>query len=343
MQRFRAILAGCGKKGRDWARLVSERSDVELVGLVDVREESARELAERQALSCPIYRELDAALAGTGADLVLDVTTPASHKRVVTTALRAGAHVFGEKPMATTLGDARAMIETAGATGRTYSVMQNRRYGEQIRTCKEWISDGLIGRVGFVCSDFFVAPHWGDFRDGMAHPLLVEMAIHTFDQARFITGSDPVSVYCREFNPHGSWFASGSSAICLFEMSDGSEFCYRGSWCAEGGSTSWQAAWRIVGSSGTILWNGDRAPYAEVATAGEHMSFGCRFRDHERIAPAGSWQGRTGHAGCLDEMFAALLAGRRAETDCRDNFLSVAMVLKAIESAEKGVRVTVES
>ena len=40
----------------------------------------------------------------------------------------------------------------------------------------------------------------------MESPLILDMAIHTFDQARFITGADPVSVYCHEFNPPGSWY-----------------------------------------------------------------------------------------------------------------------------------------
>ena len=40
----------------------------------------------------------------------------------------------------------------------------------------------------------------------MESPLLLDMAIHTFDQARFITGADALSVYCHEFNPAGSWY-----------------------------------------------------------------------------------------------------------------------------------------
>ena len=37
----------------------------------------------------------------------------------------------------------------------------------------------------------------------MDSPLVLDMAIHTFDQARFITGANPISVYCHEFNPPG--------------------------------------------------------------------------------------------------------------------------------------------
>ena len=61
-------------------------------------------------------------------------------------------------------------------------------------------------------ADFFIGAHFGGFRDEMAHVLLLDMAIHTFDQARKILGADPVSVYCHEFNPAGSWYAGASSA-----------------------------------------------------------------------------------------------------------------------------------
>jgi predicted dehydrogenase len=52
-----------------------------------------------------------------------------------------------------------------------------------------------------------------------------------------------------------------------------------------------------------------------------------------------TWQGREGHEGCLDEMFNALIQGRKAETDCRDNINSMAMVFGALESAKTGRKV----
>jgi CO dehydrogenase/acetyl-CoA synthase alpha subunit len=46
-----------------------------------------------------------------------------------------------------------------------------------------------------------------------------------------------------------------------------------------------------------------------------------------------------GHFGCLDEMFEALIAGRKAETDCSDNIKSMQMVFGALESAKTGKKV----
>ena len=69
-------------------------------------------------------------------------------------------------------------------------------------------------------------------------------------------GKKPLAVYCHETNPKGSWYRHGASANAIFEFDDGAVFTYRGSWCAEGANTSWESRWRIVGSKGTILWDG---------------------------------------------------------------------------------------
>lgn len=337
MKRYRIAVAGCGGMARTWVEYALKREDAEIVALVDLYPEAAKAMADRYGLACGTYTDLKTAIAESGANLVFDVTIPATHHTIGKTALEAGCHVFGEKPMAATMDEARDLIATAERTGKSLSVMQNRRYDANIRALRGLILGGTIGKVGYVGADFFLGPHFGGFRDVMDSPLILDMAIHTFDQARLVIGADPVSVYCHEFNPPGSWYKGNAAAVCIFEMSDGSTFCYRGSWCAEGAPTSWEASWRITGERGTAIWDGHNAPYAEVVAAGDQE--GKFFRDCERAEAAFDWEGRGGHAGCLDEMFAAVAEGRRAETDCRDNIHSIAMVLGALESAKTGRKI----
>jgi predicted dehydrogenase len=245
--------------------------------------------------------------------------------------------VLSEKPMATSMEDARALVEAARRAERTFAVMQNRRYLPGTRAMRELVSGGAIGRPGFACADFFIGPHFGGFREAMANPLLVDMAIHTFDQARFIAGADALSAYCHEFNTPGSWFEGNACAICIFELSNGAVFCYRGSWVAEGAPTSWEATWRVVGSSGTAIWDGQSQPYAEIVEPdGEGF-----LRPVQRVEAKSAWNGRHQHAGCIDEMLAALREGRSPETDCTDNLKSIAMVLGAVESARLGQKINI--
>jgi predicted dehydrogenase len=336
MTTFRVAVVGTGSVSQFWLPLLRDRLDVDVVALVDADVEVARAAAERDGVSAPIFHTMETAVEATAPDVVVNLTPPEWHRPVVEAALGLGCHVLGEKPIATTLEDAQALVRAAEEAGRTYAVMQNRRFEHGIRTLREGLAAGRIGSVTMLACDFFKAPHFGGFRDAMESPLLVDMAIHQFDQARFLAGVDPVAVSCHEFNPAGSWYRGDAAAVCTFELADGAVFSYRGSWSAEGFGTSWNGSWRVVGTAGTALWDGEGDPVAEIAHAPQEPVLLYPV-EHAEWEP--TWDGRTGHAGCLDEMLAALAQGRRPETDASDNLKSLAMVLAALRSAREGRRI----
>ncbi|MEK3982530.1 Gfo/Idh/MocA family oxidoreductase [Paenibacillus sp. FSL K6-3166] len=334
---YRVAVAGCGGMANAWIEYALSRSDIQIVALVDIRLESAQAMAAKHEIPCLTFTDIKLAIQETDANLVFDVTVPGSHFNISSTALELGCNVFSEKPLAETMEECNKIVEISERTGNTHAVMQNRRYDPRIRSLRTIIESGMIGRTGFIGASFFLGAHFGGFRDVMASPLLLDMAIHTFDQARFISGANPVSVYCQEFNPPGSWYEGNASAVCIFEMSDGSIFTYQGSWCAEGASTSWEAAWRINGEKGTAIWDGHDLPYAEVVATGDQSD---KFiRDVERVNGEVIAMNKTFHHGCLEEMFLSLAEGRPAETNCRDNRYSMAMVFGALESAKTGRKI----
>ncbi|MDD4517637.1 MAG: Gfo/Idh/MocA family oxidoreductase [Limnochordia bacterium] len=330
MSQFRVLVVGCGNMSQKWIEYALSRQDCEIVGLVDLRLENARRTRSRHNLDCQVHSSLDSAIAETSPNLVFDVTVPESHRDVVITALRSGCNVFGEKPMATNMEQAREMLATSKQTGKTYAVMQNRRYLKNIRAFRNIVDSDIIGHPSFLTADFFLAPHFGGFRESMDSPLMLDMAIHTFDQARFVIGSDPISVYCHEFNPHGSWYKGDAAAVCTFEFDNGVVFSYRGCWCAQGYPTSWESSWRLVGSRGTAIWDGESLPTAEVVIPTDKKQF---LMNYEQVEVPATWEGSEGHFGCLDAMFAALIAGTPPETDCTDNIKSMAMLFGALESS----------
>lgn len=336
MQKHNIILAGCGGMSNVWLDYVKTRKNAEIKGLVDINIETAKAMAVKRDLNVPIFTDLKQALENVEANLVIDVTIPSSHKDIVTTALRSGCHVFGEKPMAETIEDAKEILTVVEETGMRHAVMQNRRYLKHVRALQHILHAGEIGTVGSIHADFFLGPHFGGFRDVMDHPLILDMAIHTFDQARFMIGADPVSVYCQEYNPPGSWYKGNASAVCIFEMSNGSLFSYRGSWCAEGLNTSWESDWRITGSMGSVRWNGTDRPICEIVDQSKSTDF---INSITSVEIPDIWEGQEGHFGCLDDMFASLEQGRPAETNSADNFQSVSMVFGAIESAKSGKKI----
>jgi predicted dehydrogenase len=130
--------------------------------------------------------------------------------------------------MATSLAEAQRLIERAREAGRLHGVVQNRRWLPGIRRARRLLASGALGEVTAVHCDFFIGAHFGGFRDAMEHVLLLDMAIHTFDAARYLTGLDATGVYCREVNPTASWYRHGASADALFDLQGGATMTYRG-------------------------------------------------------------------------------------------------------------------
>jgi len=328
------IIAGCGNRSRVWIDNIVKRQDCQIVGMVDVNINAVNEKKEKYSLNANAYAGIADALKKEDANLVIDVTIPEAHLDVVTSSLRAGCDVFGEKPMSDTLENAEKMVECAEKTGKNYFIMQNRRYIPAICALRDFLKSGTIGKSGQISAVFQLGPRFGGFRDEMDSPLVADMAIHTFDQARFITGKNAVSVYCHEFNPHWSWYRGNANAICIFEMEDGSVFDYRGSWCTNGLNTSWESEWRTACTKGVVFWDG-----ANV------LRYETDF-DLFKGSPPGAVDipqvpmEVKGDAACIQEMFDSLKNGKRAQTDCRDNINSIRMVYKAIESAKLRKKIT---
>ncbi len=323
-----------------WLKAAREVGGVDLVGFVDLREEAAGKRASEWGGDSPaVGTDLAGILARTRPDAVFDCTVPEAHRDVTLTALAHGCHVLGEKPMADSMAHAHEMVAAAGQAGKVYAVIQNRRYIPSIRRVRRFIEGGQIGPLTTLNGDFYLGPHFGGFREAMRHVLLLDMAIHTFDAARYLCGADAAAVYCRSWNPAGSWFSHGASAVAIFEMRNGCVYTYRGSWCARGLPTTWECDWRLVGTEGSARWDGGEGFSAQRITGEKGWSE--PVADLEWVADPADKHG--GHVGLIREFVECVRHGRTPETVCMDNIKSLAMVFGAIESAETGRRVEIPS
>ena len=340
---FRAVLAGCGGMAKGWLRALREQPElkdrVQIVGLVDLDLSAAERLRQEFNLdTAATGTELDRMLSVTKPDLLFDVVVPQARHDVVMTGLRHGCHVLTEKPMAASLDEARSLVAAAKAAGRVHAVVQNRRFIEGVRRIRETIASGALGQLTALHADFFIGAHFGGFREQMQDVLLLDMAIHTLDAARFMAGAEPLAVYCHETNPAGSWYAHGAAANAIFEFSGEIVFTYRGSWVAEGGTTSWESAWRIIGTTGTLLWDG--ADKFDARAVAEQSGFLRPLRDVV-VSPPPHPSETHGHASVIAEFLDAVETGRTPETAGADNIKSLAMVFAAIESARTRQRVLI--
>ncbi|OQA86995.1 MAG: putative oxidoreductase YcjS [Lentisphaerae bacterium ADurb.Bin242] len=334
-EKLTAILVGAGSITNAWLPVLRDRGDVEIIAVADPRCEAAEARIREFALPARPFPDLAQALEKLRPDMVFDCSIPSAHCANSLLALRHGCHVLSEKPMAGSVAEARRIVATAREANRIHAVIQNRRYMNDIIACREAVRSG-IGVLTTLNADFYIGAHFGGFRDVMDHVLLLDMAIHSFDQARFLSGCDAEKVFCKEWNPAGSWYRHGASAVAVFTMSGGLVFTYRGSWCAEGCPTSWECDWRAVGTSGTVLWRQNRVSGESIVRSGG------KTRECAALAIPEVHLSCTGHAGVIDEFLRCVRTGARPQTSGDDNIRSLAMVEGAIRSAETGLETTIE-
>lgn len=337
---LRVVLAGCGGMANGWVKNTLDTPGLKLVGLVDINPAAAKAMAERHNLPAEIvFPSLKAAIKHAKADAVFDVTIPAAHDKVVIEALKSGCHVLGEKPMSDSMAKAKKMVATAKRTRKTYAVTQNYRYNTHIASAASFLKRGGIGRVEELHADFYIGAHFGGFRDVMDHPLLLDMAIHTFDASRFLSNADPVAVYCHAFNPKRSWYRGAASAVAVFEMSNGIVFSYRGSWCAEGINTPWGSNWRVIGDKGTLTWDGNEQIRCQaIKPEGKHAF----VSEMQEINVPLIQIDHGAHAGLMREFVDCIARRKKPSTTCEDNIKSLAMVFAAVQSAKTKKRVRVK-
>lgn len=337
MADFRAIVVGAGGISGWWfPTLLAEQ--VEIPAVVDLNLSAAQARIEEFSLSAEASADLGAMLKKHQPDFVVDLTVPEAHCAVTCQALKAGCHVIGEKPMAASMAEARRMVRTAEETGKLYMVSQSRRWDPKTELVSRIVTAGKLGTLGLFNCDFYIGAHFTGFRNEMPSVLLLDMAIHHLDLARYMSGTDPVAVYAQEFNPPGSWTKGDAAASCIFEMTNGVIFTYRGSWVAEGCQTSWNGDWHFVGDRGSLVYEHDQTPQGELATGAVNFV--------RRLKPLPIPAERLKHLGphgALSELLKYLRGGKVPQTEGHDNIKSLAMVFAAIQSSKQKKRVPVRA
>ncbi|MGZ2356946.1 Gfo/Idh/MocA family oxidoreductase [Streptomyces sp. 372A] len=190
-------LAGCGGFAEFVLDAIAGLPGLRLAAVADPSPERAGLLGERHGV--PALGSLDQLLERDDVTAVLIATPPATHAAMATAALRAGRHVFCEKPLATTTEDASAVVHEARRAGRALVVDHVLRYNPLLRAVERLTGRGLLApprRFLFEndASDEDLDPgHW--FWDP-AHSggIFIEHGVHFFDAARALLGTDPLSV-----------------------------------------------------------------------------------------------------------------------------------------------------
>ena len=176
--------------------------EAELVSFCDVKKGVAASLAAEYAPGAKVYTDYRRMLRDGVVEAVSVCLPNVLHGPVSIAAMKAGCHVFVEKPMAVRLGEAKRMLAAAEKAGVLLMVDLCQRRFPVNRKAKEVLASGIMGKVLYASAMFGHAgpEHWSPtgkwfFRSAAAKfGAMADLGVHKADQLRYLTGLEVVSV-----------------------------------------------------------------------------------------------------------------------------------------------------
>lgn len=189
---LRVAIIGFGHWGPNYARILA--GTLSGARLTACAELSAGRLAafERQYPSARAYADYRRLLSEGDLDAAIVATPTSSHRAVVEDCLRAGLHVLVEKPLASNVADAEAMVVTAKETGRLLMVGHTFLFNPAVQAIKSYIDDGNLGEIRYL---YFTRTGLGPIRSDVN--ALWDLAPHDLSMLRYWLGSDPIDLVAR--------------------------------------------------------------------------------------------------------------------------------------------------
>lgn len=186
---IRVGVIGVGMMGRHHARIYSELSDYELVGIADRNLETAKKVGKKSKTSYyqyyeKLYNEVDA---------VSIVVPTILHKQIALNFINRGVHCLVEKPIASTLEEAREMIEAAEKNNVKLMIGHVERFNPAVGKLKQMIDKGMLGKL-ILISTRRVGPFVHRIREV---GIIIDSATHDIDIARYMVGKDPTNVFAK--------------------------------------------------------------------------------------------------------------------------------------------------
>lgn len=332
---LRIAIVGAGVIGAVHARLVAALDGAgELSAVVDVDESRGRALAAQYGV--PFHTSAAEAYRSERIDLAAVCLPSAFHADAVIEALDAGVDVIVEKPIDVTLAAADRVQAAERASGRTVSVISQRRFQPVASFLRRSIDDGALGRVtsGVVESAFFRPQAYyesGDWRgtasvDGGG--ALMNQGIHALDLLLWMLGT-PVSVSARtgRLAHEGIEVEDVAGAVIAFES--GAIGLLLASTAAFPGLPVRLA---VHGSEGTAVMENDGLAFFASATASQPDAEALVEHD----VPEGWSDVDMAHRRQYLDVIDAIRTGRRPAITTDDGRRALQVVLAVYESARTG-------
>lgn len=194
MEKLTFAVIGAGFMGSNLARVGAALPYARCVGVADLDEGRAQELAAQ--CGAPAYRDYETMLARERPDAVIVATPETHHREPAVAAAQAGCHLLVEKPLAASLEDADAILGACGQAGTKLMTGYILRFEPAYALIQSAVAEGTIGR--FLSA---YARRNAGIREarrlGGRCSVLVYLAVHDVDQILWYHPAPVARVYAR--------------------------------------------------------------------------------------------------------------------------------------------------
>lgn len=331
---LRVALVGCGKITERLALPQLRRCPgAEVSALVDIRRSTANAIADTFGIARKhIWTDWRQMLREADVDVVAVNVPNALHAEIAVAALRASKHVIVEKPIATTLADADAMVEAARVHRRWLMVDQTQRFDPVHETAHKILQRGALGRItqvrgrlGHAGPQYWAGTRrtWLTDRSVAGGGALMDVGIHIADLLRWLSGKQVKRICCQAMRAKRMTVEESASA--LVEFTDGASGSFEASWMTR----PYEVSTTFYGERGTLRTTIGSAHPVAVQWCRRHGDPNQqRGRTSYPRVPSSSRRG-----GAYPYFMACVAKGRRPFISGEEARASLEVILAAYESA----------
>jgi UDP-N-acetyl-2-amino-2-deoxyglucuronate dehydrogenase len=335
-QSFRIALVGCGRISGNHIAAIDKLDGLDLVAVCDT--ELSRAEAVAQPRGIPAFRTLEAMLAGADCDLVAICTPSGLHPAHGILAAKAGKHVVSEKPMATRLEDADALVQACDEAGVHLFVVKQNRLNPPIQLLRRAVEKGRFGRIYMANAtvrwtrpqEYYTQAPWrGTWEfDGGA---FMNQASHYVDLIQWLVG--PVESVVAKTATLARQIEAEDSGAAVLRFRSGALGVIEVTVLTY--PRNMEGSITILGEKGTVKIGGTAVNRVEHWQFAEYDDDDKTVEQLMQAANPASVYG-SGHFGYYENVLAVLRGDARPETDGRAGRKSLELILGIYESAKLG-------
>ena len=260
--KLRVGVIGCGRISVMHLVPASVLETAELVACCDIKEDRARDAAERFGIKA--YTDYKEMIEKEALDAVHICLPHYLHVPVSVYAFEHGLDVLSEKPMSIDYDSAVYAVRRAKECGVNYGIIFQTRYGDAIRFVKETLKSGKLGKVISARStltwtrsdDYYNHSDWKGTWDKEGGGVVIDQAIHSIDLTNWMIDSEPVAISCSMARRGHKFIKVEDTADAFITYKNGTKY---GIWCMNNYGCDEPIEVRLYCENGKVVFDYDHA------------------------------------------------------------------------------------